>query len=44
MPHMMNTYQQLAATIDKLQAECKQVTVTVLPSQVTRKRRSMLTK
>ena len=41
---MMNTYQQLAVTIDKLQKECKVVTVTQLPSQVSRKRRSMLTK
>ena len=41
---MMNTYQHLAATIDKLQAECKQVSVTVLPSQASRKRRSMLSK
>ena len=41
---MINTYTQLSQTIDKLQKECKVVTVTQLPSQVSRKRRSMLTK
>ena len=41
---MINTYQQLSQTIDKLQTECKSVSVIVLPSQVKQKRRSMLTK
>lgn len=37
--HMMNTYQQLSQTIDKLQEQCKTVSVTVLPSQANSKRR-----
>ncbi len=38
----MNSYQQLLKTIDELKADGKKVTVTVLPSQTTRKRKSAL--
>jgi len=38
----MTSYQQLLKTIDELKADGKKVTVTVLPSAVSRKRKSLL--
>ena len=39
---MMNSYQQLLKTIEEVKSTGKKVTVTVLPSQVNRKRKSLL--
>ena len=39
---LMNSYQQLLKTIEEVKSTGKKVTVTVLPSQVNRKRKSLL--
>ncbi|QDH50507.1 hypothetical protein [Synechococcus phage S-B43] len=38
----MTNYQQLLKSIDELKANGKKVTVTVLPSQINRKRKALL--
>jgi hypothetical protein len=38
----MTSYQQLLKIIDELKADGKKVTVTVLPSQTTRKHKALL--
>jgi len=42
MAIIMTNYQQLLMTIDELKATGKKVTVTVLPSQINRKRKALL--